>query len=206
MIPGCEEFRRALEARHGRELQMKLSSACVAVCGLGGLGSAAAMLLARAGVNLILIDFDEVDLTNIHRQQYRLCDIGRKKTDALKEMIAGISPYISVTSYDVRLERGNLSILSDADIIIEAFDSAEAKAMLVDGVTELFPGKMIIAASGVSGLGDGNLIKTRRVARNLILAGDGESSVEDSALFSSRVMIAAAHQAHAAIRAIGGLI
>ena len=69
MIPTKEEWNNALEERHGKELHTAFSSATVAVCGLGGLGSNIAIALARAGVGrLILIDFDRVDITNLHRQ------------------------------------------------------------------------------------------------------------------------------------------
>ena len=72
MIPNRNEWFSALKERHGKELQEKFSSACVAVCGLGGLGSNIAVSLARAGIGrLILIDFDRVDITNLHRQQYK---------------------------------------------------------------------------------------------------------------------------------------
>ena len=72
------EWMEALIARHGAELHKRFSSAVVAVCGLGGLGSNIAVALARAGIGkLILIDFDRVDLTNLHRQQYKANQIGR---------------------------------------------------------------------------------------------------------------------------------
>ena len=76
MIPTREEMEQAFKMRHGKELQEKFSSAVVAVCGLGGLGSHIAEALARAGIGkLILIDFDYVDVSNLHRQQYT----GRKE-------------------------------------------------------------------------------------------------------------------------------
>ena len=78
MAPTEEEMIRALEERHGHDLYCRFSRASVAVCGLGGLGSNIAVSLARAGVGrLILIDFDRVDITNLHRQQYK--DIYRKR-------------------------------------------------------------------------------------------------------------------------------
>ena len=77
MIPSKEEWLAALKARHGERLQGRFSAASVAVCGLGGLGSNIAVSLARAGVGrLILIDFDRVDITNLHRQQYKAAQIG----------------------------------------------------------------------------------------------------------------------------------
>ena len=77
MTPTREEMRRALEARHGAELQARFDAGRVAVCGLGGLGSNAAIALARAGVgHLHLIDFDRVDLSNLNRQQYKASQIG----------------------------------------------------------------------------------------------------------------------------------
>ena len=68
-IPSREEMRAALAERHGEEIQRAVEKASVAVCGLGGLGSNVAVALARAGVGrLHLIDFDEVDITNLNRQ------------------------------------------------------------------------------------------------------------------------------------------
>jgi len=101
MTPTQEEWLAALERRHGKDLQSRFAAATVAVCGLGGLGSNIAIALARAGIGrLILIDFDRVDLTNLHRQQYKANQIGKYKTDALAENLfemMGIKvPIISV--------------------------------------------------------------------------------------------------------------
>ena len=94
-IPTKEEMLKALEERHGKELQKRFSAATVAVCGLGGLGSNVAVSLARAGIGkLILIDFDRVDITNLHRQQYKASQIGEYKTDALTENLKEIAPYV----------------------------------------------------------------------------------------------------------------
>ena len=110
--------------------------ATVAVCGLGGLGSNIAIALARAGVGrLILIDFDRVDITNLHRQQYKADQIGMYKTDALTVNLREIAPYIELEAHTERITEDNaLTLLQDADIICEAFDDAECKAMLTDTV------------------------------------------------------------------------
>lgn len=206
-IPTKEEWSRAFAERHGEELQQKLSASSVAVCGLGGLGSNIAYALARAGLGrLILIDFDRVDISNLHRQQYKGHQIGMKKTDALSENLAELAPYTRTEIHFLKITAENLSeLLSNSDIICEAFDKAEEKAMLVNGVLEKLPDKYLISGSGMAGAAPANLITTRQITEKFILCGDGTSEVSpDSALFASRVMLCAAHQAHAAIRIISG--
>ena len=207
MIPTREEWLEALAARHGERLQKRLSAASVAVCGLGGLGSNIAICLARAGVGrLILIDFDRVDITNLHRQQYKAAQIGMSKSDALKENLLEIAPYLETETHNIKITRDNMrELLLGADIICEAFDKPEEKAMLADGVFEMMPDKILVSGSGMAGLASANLIKTRKIASNFVLCGDGSSDISDGeGLFSSRVMLCAAHQAHAVIRIIAG--
>lgn len=207
MIPAKEEWRGALTKRHGKALQEKFSSATVAVCGLGGLGSNIAITLARAGVGkLILIDFDKVDITNLHRQQYKANQLGKFKTEALAENIKEISPYTELLLYTERLDENNApSLLKDADIICEAFDDAEAKAMLIDVVFSELPEKHLVAASGMAGLKSPNSIKTRKITCRFYLCGDGVSEVDDVAgLFAPQVMLCAAHQAQTVLRILAG--
>ena len=203
MLPTKEEWNKALEERHVKELQQAFSSATVAVCGLGGLGSNIAIALARAGVGrLILIDFDRVDITNLHRQQYKASQIGMYKTYALTDNLREINPYIELEAHTERIAEENaVTLLQGVDIICEAFDNAEAKAMLTDIVLSELPDKYLVAASGMAGLYDANRIKTRKVTSKFYLCGDGESDVsEGMGLVSSRVMICAAHQAHTVLR------
>ncbi|MDE7392505.1 MAG: ThiF family adenylyltransferase [Treponemataceae bacterium] len=108
MIPTKDEWNGALSARHGSELQRTFSSAKVAVCGLGGLGSNIAIALARAGVGkLILIDFDRVDIANLNRQQYKADQIGMYKTEALRENLREIAPYVELTTATERITEAN---------------------------------------------------------------------------------------------------
>ena len=203
MIPTKEEWNNALEERHGKELHRAFSSATVAVCGLGGLGSNIAIALARAGIGkLILIDFDRVDITNLHRQQYKADQIGMYKTVALAENLKEIAPYISLEIHTERITEDNvLTLLKDADIICEAFDDAECKAMLTEIVLTEMRDKYLVAASGMAGLYDANRIKTRKVTSRFYLCGDEESDVADGlGLVSPRVMVCAAHQAHTVLR------
>ena len=203
MIPTKEEWNGALEERHGKELHRAFSTATVAVCGLGGLGSNVAIALARAGVGrLILIDFDRVDITNLHRQQYKADQIGMYKTEALAENLKEIAPYISLEVYTERITEENaITLLKDADIICEAFDDAECKAMLTNTLLSEMPDKYLVAASGMAGLYDANSIKTRKVTSKFYLCGDEKSDVGDGiGLVSSRVMLCAAHEAHTVLR------
>ena len=203
LIPTKEEWNKALVERHGEDVQKNFSSATVAICGLGGLGSNIAVTLARAGIGkLILIDFDHVDITNLHRQQYKVSQIGMNKTDALRNNLLEIAPYIEFETHTERVTEENAArLLQGADIICEAFDNAEAKAILTNLVLETMPDKYIVAASGMAGLGSTNTIRTRRVAEKFYLCGDGASDVKtEGSLIASRVMLCAAHQAHTVLR------
>lgn len=206
-VPSREVMREALNIRHGEDLQNKISAARVAVCGLGGLGSNIAIALARAGVgHLHLIDFDRVDLTNLNRQQYAVGQLGQYKTDALRETLSLVSPYCDVTCDTIKVTEENLpDLLKTEDYICEAFDRAEAKAMLVSGVLEHFPEKYLVAASGLAGLGSANTIQTRRVSQRFYLCGDGTSdSSVGLGLVASRVLVCAAHEANMILRLIAG--
>lgn len=203
LISTKEEWYKALCERHGEDIQKKFASATVAICGLGGLGSNIAVALARAGVGkLILIDFDMVDITNLHRQQYKANQIGVNKTDALAYNLCEIAPFTTVETHNVRITENNAKkLLENADIICEAFDDAEAKAMLTNLVLEKMSDKFLVAASGMAGLGSANTIKTRKVMSRFYLCGDEESDVQsEGSLVSSRVMLCAAHQAHTVLR------
>ena len=206
-LPTKAQWQAALEARHGKALQEKFSQATVAVCGLGGLGSNIAIALARAGVcQLILIDFDKVDLTNLHRQQYKANQLGQPKTHALAENLREISPYLSLRLHTTRVTEKNFTaLLKNADIICEAFDQPQAKAMLVNGVLTVFPHKYLVAASGMAGLGSANAIRTRRVAKGFYLCGDEVSdTAKGLGLLAPRVALCANHQAHMVLRLLAG--
>lgn len=201
-----EEWYNALAIRHGTDLQQKFLSASVALCGLGGLGSNVAVSLARAGVGTLrLIDFDKVDISNLHRQQYTVSQLGMYKTEAMRQTISAISPYCNVMTHTVRLTENNLSLLSDCEIICECFDNAVCKAMLVNGISEHYSEKYIVSASGMSGLHSSNAILTKKLGKRLYICGDGTSDVNtDGTLFAPRVMLCAAHQANAVLRIIAG--
>jgi len=206
--PSRQEMLAALEKRQGADVVRKLQATTVAVCGLGGLGSNIAISLARAGVGkLVLVDFDCVDVTNLHRQQYKACQVDMPKPDALLANLKEIAPYTEYETHFEKVTEENVSaLLAGADVICEAFDNAEAKAMLVNTVLESMPEKFLVAASGMAGFDTGNAIATRKVTKRFYICGDGKSDVNDGiGLVAPRVMLCAAHQALTAIRLILGL-
>ena len=207
MIPSQKEWQEALIQRHGADLQERFSAASAAICGLGGLGSNIAIALARAGIGrLRLLDFDRVDITNLHRQQYKAHQIGQYKTEALAETLREIAPYLSIELVSEQITENNLaSLLDGVDVVCEAFDDPEAKAMLVNGVLEQFPSVYLVAASGMAGMGTPNTIRTRKITKRFYLCGDGTSDTADAiGLVAPRVMVCAAHQAHTVLRILAG--
>lgn len=183
-----------------------LKNLTVGIAGIGGLGSNAAVSLARMGIGrLVLADFDVVDESNLNRQYYMIRHLGLKKAQAIQQVIGDINPQVDVESHDVYIDSHNApEIFQDADIIIEAFDVASCKAELVNSILQN-TGKKVIAASGLAGCGSANSIVTRRVSERLYIVGDGVSELsEGEKLLASRVAIAANHQANLAVRLLIG--
>jgi sulfur carrier protein ThiS adenylyltransferase len=169
------------------------------IAGCGGLGSNAALSLARAGVGrLILVDFDRVEESNLNRQQYFLEDVGRLKTEALSARLRSIRPETRITALDLRLAPGDVArVFAEADVLIEAFDRAEDKRWLIEAWCRAFPDRPVFAASGVSGLGRTAEIRVRRSGM-IVMCGDGESDMSEG-LCAPRVALAANMQANAAV-------
>ena len=192
--------------RNVKGIAKKLKKAKVCILGLGGLGSNVALLLARAGIGYLkLIDFDVVEVSNLNRQQYRISHIGMKKTEAIKNILKEINPFVEVEVLDIKVDRENiLSVVEDIEIVVEAFDRAETKAMAIE---ELLTNKnkIVISASGMAGLGSANEVITRKIKENFYLIGDNYSDYEEySGIMSTRVMLCAAHQANMVLRLILG--
>lgn len=204
--PAKEAMEASLRGRIGPALWERFQQATVAVCGLGGLGSHIALALARAGVGTLrLFDFDRVDLSNLNRQQYKASQIGLEKPMALAKNLREVNPYLRLEPHALRLTEENIPLLlQGAQVVCEAFDRPEEKALLTNTVLERLPETYLVAASGMAGLGPANAIRTRRVGSRLYLCGDGESDVQNSSLFAPRVMLCAAHQAQAVLRILAG--
>ena len=194
-----EEIKKALEIRHTKEGQAKLTNSKVAIMGLGGLGSNIAIACARMGIGeMLLVDFDVVDITNIFRQNYRLEHIGRYKTECIKEEISEINPYLKINTINTRITRENvLEILGDYKIICEAFDKGETKSEIIDEILSKSEDKIIISGNGMAGIKSVNLIRTRQFVDRLYICGDLENGIEiEGTLMSPRVSACAMHQAN----------
>lgn len=203
------DFDQVMDGRFSPEIHKKLKEGKVGIAGLGGLGSHIGEMLARSGVgHLHLVDFDIVDLSNLNRQIYRVPHIGRPKTEALKEHLLEINPYLEITVDQVTVTEENAEALfSEDDIICEAFDNPENKAMLINTLLEKCPGKKVIAGSGMAGYGSSNTVITRKIMKNFYLCGDGTTDIDHgTGLMAPRVTICAGHQANMAVRLLLGIL
>ena len=163
-------------------IRERLRNKSVGIAGCGGLGSNCAVALARSGIGrLVIADFDVVSADNLNRQYYFLDQVGQKKVLALKDNIRRIDPQVEVTAVDRRLDPTSVSeVFRDCQVIVEAFDRAEMKKMLIETVLERMPGKFIVAGSGLAGYGNNNDLRTRRIG-NLFICGDEKSETSEAA-------------------------
>jgi sulfur carrier protein ThiS adenylyltransferase len=190
-----------------QEMRDCLSESVVAIIGCGGLGSNVAAMLLRSGVRtLTLIDFDVVEASNLDRQLYFRDQVGSLKTEALAETLRRIDPDAHLTLLAQRVSGDNVvELVGGADVVVEAVDRPETKAMIVNTCLDVLPDTPVVTASGLAGYGSANAVVTQRPCDNLYLVGDLESDVDAGhVLFASRVMVAAAHEAHAVIRLLLG--
>lgn len=191
-----------------RELREALADKRVGIIGLGGLGSNAAAMLVRTGVRrFVLADFDVVDTSNLNRQLYFREDIGRAKTDALADTLRRIEPDLELELIASRVGEDDIvAIGRRVDVLVEATDCADTKALVMNACAQHLPGLPCVAASGLAGLGSANTVVTQALAERLWVVGDLTSDVSTGLpLAASRVMIAAAHEAHAVVRILLGM-
>lgn len=175
-----------------------LKAKTVGIAGCGGLGSNCAVALARVGTGkLILCDFDVIVESNLNRQYFFYNQIGQKKVFALKENILRINSAIEVIPHDVTLDEENIpEIFSDCNVIVEAFDRADMKKMILEAVLSKMPDKPIVAGIGLAGYGQSNSMQMNHFG-NLYICGDSFSEAgEENPPLAPRVGIAANMQAN----------
>lgn len=193
-----KELEKQFFSKHDPKILSILRKSVVGIAGAGGLGSNVAFSLARAGIGkLIIADFDAVEPSDLNRQQYFIDQIGKPKLDALLENLKKINPFSEYEMHKVKITPSNFSeIFASVDILVEAFDKAEVKQMLIESWLSQFPAKPIIAASGLAGYGQNKKIHTRR-AGNLYICGDEETECKEGiSPMAPRVGIVANMQAN----------
>lgn len=202
-----EQLKEQMFQRVPEKVFKRLAKSQIGIAGLGGLGSNIAVMLARTGTpHLLLIDYDEVEPSNLNRQQYEISQIGQAKTEALKENLLKINPWLTIETKKIKItEKNSLELFEGCQIVCEAMDDAEAKAALINGILQNSQQIKLVAASGMAGYGDSNEIKTRRKMSRLYVCGDEKSDYQQiEGMMAPRVQLCAAHQANMVIRILMG--
>jgi len=128
--------------------QEKLLGARVLLVGTGGLGAPAGFYLAAAGVGTIgLVDYDEVELSNLQRQiLHGTKDLGRPKVDSGRETIADLNPDVTVNTYNLRLTSENImEVIKDYDVVLDGCDNFPTRYLVNDAC--VFSGKPVVHGS-----------------------------------------------------------
>jgi len=199
-----KNFEKELFSKHDPKILPILKKSVIGIAGAGGLGSNVAVSLARAGIGkLIIADSDRIEISNLNRQHYFWAQIGKVKVQALLENLRKINPFSEYVGLQRKITRKNVkNIFGEADLLIEAFDRADQKQMLIETWIAQFPERPVIAASGLSGFGKNKKIRQRQVG-NLYLCGDEESEPEEGiSPMAPRVGIVANMQANLAVELI----
>lgn len=149
----------------------------IGIAGCGGLGSNTASNLLRLGFKkFLLIDFDNIEETNLNRQFYFFNQIGLPKAQTLKSNLLLINPDADIEVIQTKITKENIHLLfSDCDIIVEGFDKVKYKTMLIE---ELSPTKPCVTATGLGNYFDVDGIAKRKINKNLIIIGDSISDVD----------------------------
>jgi len=162
------------------EIKRILKKKTVGIAGAGGLGSNCAVALARVGIGKIIIcDFDVITKDNLNRQYYFHEQLGQKKVFALEENIMFINPAVKVEPHVIKLSPESIrTLFKKCDVIVEAFDSADMKQMIIETVLIFLPNTPLVAGLGMAGWGDSNSIGLRKID-NLYICGDGKSEIAE---------------------------
>lgn len=126
--------RQILLPGFGERAQRRLKAARVLVVGAGGLGSPTLLYLAGAGVGTLgIVDDDEVDLSNLHRQVvHGVDDVGRAKVDSAAEAVARLNPLVRVERHRRWLDAGSAGLIGDYDLVVDASDNFATRYLVND--------------------------------------------------------------------------
>ena len=127
--------RQMLLPEIGAEGQERLGAASALIVGTGGLGTPVATYLTASGVGrLVLVDFDRVDVSNLHRQPlFTEADAGRLKVDVVRERLEALNPHVSVEAHPVRLDAANaLGLVRSVDVVADGTDTFATRYLVND--------------------------------------------------------------------------
>lgn len=189
-------FEQGLRRYIDPERLANLQKVKVGIAGAGGLGSNCAQMLVRSGFKRFkIVDFDVIEYSNLNRQYYFEHQVGRPKVVVLRENLAMINKDVDIEIFQVVIGPENVAeLFADCDVVVEAFDRPEYKKIIVE--TYMNSSKLLVAASGLAGWGNGDDIITRKIKKNVYLVGDFVSAIgPDCPPMAPRVHIAAAKQA-----------
>ena len=187
-----------------QEIYEKLKDKKVGIAGCGGLGSNVAQMLVRSGIRkLVLADFDRVQESNLNRQFFFKDQIGKEKVTALRDNLLKIRSKLEIECHVSKLNPGLIQrFYADCDVLVEAFDIAESKAMLFETMSTNLPEIPVIGVSGLAGMDNAEKMQIVRDG-NLILIGDFAEDVSDEVPpLAPKVTIAAGLQANEVLRVL----
>lgn len=187
-------------------IRNRLRDKTVGIAGCGGLGSNCAVALARVGVGkLVIADFDQVEQSNLNRQYFFADQVGKSKVNALAENIGRIDPEVRVEGHETTLSPDNIPLIyKDCDVIVEAFDKAEMKHMIIETVMESMPGRPLVCGVGLAGWGDNQVIG-QKMYENIYICGDMTNEVSpDFPPLAPRVGIVANMEANLVLEILLG--
>lgn len=163
----------------------------VGLAGVGGIGSNVAVNLVRSGItSFLIVDFDQIEASNLNRQFYFSDQIGGLKVDALSENLKRINPEIVVEKIATRIDATNIEqLFASCDVLVEGFDGQSDKKMFIEHLAST--GKLIVSANGIAG--DDLSSITKKKFGNIVTVGDFTTDCNEAQLYSHKVIAVAAY-------------
>ena len=135
----------------------------------------------------MLADFDIISNDNLNRQYFLIIRLANLKVYALKENLLRVNPELKVNALDIRLCSNDIiEIFNDWDVIVEDFDLAKMKQMIIETVLTFMPEKYIVSGIGLAGWGENNAENYHRIR---IVCGDGEIEISETCLHLHHVLV-----------------
>jgi sulfur carrier protein ThiS adenylyltransferase len=184
------------------QIKSVLTTKTVGIAGAGGLGSNCAQALVRCGLgHLVLADFDVVEAGNLNRQFYFRDQIGMIKVDALRENLLKINPKVRIITHNVKIKPENIARFFDkVDVLVEAFDLADQKEMIIETALDHWPARPLVVGSGLAGLGKISSLEEKNYGELYICGDEIEETGPENPPLAPRVGIVANMQADVVIR------